>query len=74
MARQTTTFKLCDTHTHWNGQGRRRLAEMFCEGGPGSGGPCSPQLCIALPGTDLFNADVSDDLAAQWVRQWAVNN
>lgn len=71
--RKQTQFSLCDTHSRWQTEGRRRLAEMFCEGGPGSGDSCSPQLCQVRPGTDLFCADVTDDIAASWVRAWAVN-
>lgn len=71
--RKQTHFELCDAHSHWQSEGRRRLAEMFCEGGPGSGGSCATQPCQIRPGTDLFCADVTDDVAAGWVRDWSVN-
>jgi hypothetical protein len=73
MSRKQTRFLLCEQHSAWQSEGRRRLAEMFCEGGPGAGGPCSPQLCQVWPGTDLFSSSVTDDIAADWVRDWAVN-
>ncbi|ORW08476.1 MULTISPECIES: hypothetical protein [Mycolicibacter] len=73
MARQRTRFELCDVHRGWDSDGRYRLAEIFCEGGPASGPPCSPQPCRAFPGTDFFNSSVTDDDAAEWVRNWAVN-
>ena len=72
--RQRTRFELCATHENWTAGGRQRLAEMFCEGGPGSGAPCSPQLCRVWPGSDLFAESATDEVAAEWVRAWAVNN
>lgn len=73
MARQQTRFDLCDAHAHLVSRGRRWLAETFCEGGPGSGPPCAPAPCRISPGTDFFNADVTDELGVDWVRNWAVN-
>ncbi|MEB3023028.1 MULTISPECIES: hypothetical protein [Mycolicibacter] len=73
MARKKTRFELCDAHAHLESAGRSRLAEFFCEGGPGSGQGCSPILCRVLPGTDLFGASVTDDVAAQWVLNWKGN-
>lgn len=73
MSRHQTRFELCDTHVNWNSEGRKRLAEVFCEGGPGSGGPCVPQPCRIFPGTDLFNGTLTDEEAAGWVAGWAVN-
>ncbi len=71
--RKSTVFELCSVHKNLALEGRHRLAEVFCEGGPGYGSPCSPQLCHVRPGTDLFAATTTDDIAAQWVRDWAVN-
>lgn len=72
--RKQTRFELCETHANWGAGGRQRLAEMFCEGGPGSGGSCSPRLCRVWPGTDLFAETATDEVAAEWVSAWAVNS
>lgn len=71
--RKQTRFELCVAHSAWTAGGRRRLAEMFCEGGPGSGLPCSPQPCRVWPGSDLFAETATDEVADEWVRTWAVN-
>ena len=73
MSRKQTRFKLCEVHAGWHRGSRQRLAEMFCEGGPGQGAPCSPQLCQVWPGRDLFAESATDEVAAQWVSDWTVN-
>jgi len=71
--RKHTRFELCDAHASWQADGRTRLAEMFCEGGPGHGRSCTPHPCRIWPGSDLFAPTATDDVAADWVRCWAVN-
>lgn len=71
--RQRSRFELCDHHAHWQSKGRYRLAEIFCEGGPAVGVPCAPTMCALRPGRDFFNESVTDEMAAQWVREWSVN-
>ena len=69
--RKRTVFRLCPTHKPYGGG--RRTAEMFCEGGPGSGQPCTDNHCRILPGSDFFAADTADDIAASWAPNWSVN-
>lgn len=71
--RKHTRFDLCQTHSGLGSAGRYRLAEIFCEGGPGSGPPCTPRLCRVWPGRDLFAETATDEVAAEWVRTWDVN-
>ena len=60
-ARKRTVFTICPTHTgFFAGETRRRTAEVFGEGGPGSGKPCGPTSCRIAPGTDLFAAYVCE--------------
>lgn len=73
QTRKHTRFELCQTHSGLGSSGRYRLAEIFCEGGPGSGPACAPRLCRIWPGRDLFAETATDEVAAEWVRTWEVN-
>lgn len=69
--RKTTVFDLCETHSSLGGG--RRTAEIVCEGGPACAGPCSPQLCRILPGTDFYSDRCTDEEFANLVAKWEVN-
>jgi hypothetical protein len=72
--RKRTRFALCSVHLPMARDGRQRLAEMFCEGGPGTGKPCDwLGPCRVYPGSDLFAAGVTDGMADEWVNGWTVN-
>jgi hypothetical protein len=72
--RKHTTFTLCAYHAdYFAGIGRYRLAEVFCEGGPAQGRSCTGKRCRVRPGSDIFGATATDDVADSWVRDWAVN-
>lgn len=68
MTRKHTKFEVCDRHAGWQGYGRYRLAEFFCEGGDGH--PCSGGLCRCWPGTDLFCESICNggELPYNWER------
>jgi hypothetical protein len=57
-ARKHTKFQICEAHQWINGERRERRAEIFGEGGPGFGGPCSGDKCRMWPGTDLFIPEI----------------
>lgn len=76
--RKITKFHVCENHAgFFAGTGRRRTAEIFGEGGPGYGRPCSGPGCHIQPGTDLFWAGVCDRryscVDAGHPFSWAVN-
>lgn len=79
--RQHTVFKVCPRHAGWfDRDSRYRMAETFGEGGPGSGGPCTPgDSCKIRPGTDIFVAEMCvqrawyDTAAGDHHFRWAVN-
>ncbi len=72
--RQRTVFRLCPAHQHLGAEGRHRLAEIVCEGGPAYGRPCHPAgLCEIQPGSDLFVPTATDAVAREWVENWTIN-
>ncbi|WP_157680268.1 hypothetical protein [Mycobacterium dioxanotrophicus] len=71
MMRKKTVFDLCESHASLGGG--RRTAEIVCEGGPAYGSPCTPRPCRILPGSDDFAESATDEVAAEWVRDWAIN-
>lgn len=73
-SRKTTRFEFCDAHQgYFSGDSKRRVAETFVEGGPGSGGPCSPDLCKVFPGTDYYNESSLEEVASA-PATWGVNS
>ncbi|ANA86854.1 hypothetical protein BH772_gp031 [Gordonia phage Bachita] len=79
--RKRTKFQICSVHEVWHSpMTRRRIAECFCEGGPGVidrtrswEQPCNPdQPCRIWPGTDFYVADVCHS-EADWPKEWRVN-
>ena len=78
--RKHTKFTICAGHSSWfAGLGRYRMAEVFAEGGPGTGEGCTgrpDQVCHIAPGTDLFFESLCHD---KWNTypdspfEWAVN-
>ena len=68
--RKRTVFDFCDAHDFGGG---KSAAKIVCEGGPAYGTPCTPQPCRVLPGSDFFGESATDEVAADWVRDWACN-
>jgi hypothetical protein len=60
-------FELCEAHSSRQNKGQRRLAEIVLRGRSRVPRSCTPRSCRLQPGADLFCADVTDDVAADWV-------
>lgn len=69
--RKITKFQVCANHAWIDTERRERRAQVFGEGGPGSGPPCeSSKPCRMWPGTDLFIPEVCE---SEMDLDWAVN-
>lgn len=60
MARKHTKFQTCEKHAWLDRENRRRRAEFFVEGGPAGQAGCEGGTCRLWPGTDLFDASITD--------------
>lgn len=74
LTRKITKFYCCPAHAHYfSDMTRKRRAEFFCEGGPGSGSPCANgNRCRIWPGTDMFIPEHCIG-EADWPSKWAIN-
>jgi len=74
IGRKITRFYICRYHEHWfYTASRRRTAEAFDEGGPGTAPACDlAHPCRIWPGTDFFVPSVCNT-EADWPKTWAVN-
>lgn len=69
--RKVTKFQICDAHAgYFSRDTRYRKAETFCEGGPGSGPPCSDDGCRLWPGRDFY---VEEICFGEFQLDWSVN-
>src|SRR5262249_23135675 len=68
--RRVTKFQVCDAHTWISHEFRQRRAEIFTEGGPGSGPPCTGEGCRRGAGTDLSVPEVCH---GEYELNWDVN-
>ena len=67
--RKITKFQTCERHA-WLGKGGRRMAECFCEGGPGGQAGCRNGICRMWAGTDFFIPEVC---TGEYPLDWTTN-